>query len=76
MEIDFTKLTDAELEKINKKLKAEIDRRKKIEEELAREELKKLLDRLNELQEKYDVIISCRDNEGDYIFDANSFMIG
>ena len=32
MEIDFTKLTDAELEKINKKLKAEIDRRKKIEE--------------------------------------------
>ena len=60
--MDFSKMTDAELRELNKALATEITKRKEVEKDLAREELKKLLDRVNELQEEYDFQISCCDN--------------
>lgn len=64
--MDFTRLTDEELEKAKESVIAEIDRRKEVEKELAIEELEKLLERVNELQNKYDFKITCLDSNGCY----------
>ena len=74
MKLDFENLTDEELENIRKTLTAEISRRREIEKELAREELAKLLDRVNELQYTYGFEISCKEYDGSYISSALEFQ--
>lgn len=64
--MDFTRLTDEELEKAKESVIAEMDRRKEVEKELAIEELEKLLERVNELQNKYNFKITCLDSNGCY----------
>lgn len=71
--MDFSKMTDAELSELNKVLDAEITKRREVEKELAIEELKKLLDRVNELQNKYNFEISCCDVYDDWIDSAHDF---
>lgn len=75
MKLDFENLTDEELENIRKTLTAEISRRREIEKELAREELEKLIDRVNELQYKYDFKISCEEADGCWISSASEFEL-
>jgi DNA mismatch repair ATPase MutS len=71
--MDFSRMTDAELRKINEELTTEITRRAEIEKELAREELEKLLNRVNELQEKYDFEIECYDIYDNWVDYAHDF---
>jgi DNA mismatch repair ATPase MutS len=71
--MDFSRMTDAELRKINEELTTEITRRAEIEKELAREELEKLLNRVNELQEKYDFEIECYDVCDNWVDYAHDF---
>lgn len=75
MKLDFENLTDEELENIRKTLTAEISRRREIEKELAREELEKLIDRVNELQYKYDFEISCEECDGSWVTSASEFEL-
>ena len=74
--MDFSKLTDEELEQARTIVNAEINKRYKEEKERAREELIKLLKRVNELQDKYDFEICCEeDNYGDWIESASDFKL-
>jgi hypothetical protein len=73
--MDFTKMTDAELKELGKALGAEVAKRKEAEKNLATEKLGELLDRVNELQEKYDLEIDCWDIYGNYIKCANTFKL-
>lgn len=73
--MDFSKLTDEELEKAKEIVNAEINKRYKEEKEQARKELEKLLGRVNELQYKYDFEISCEDYDGSWIESASDFAL-
>ena len=73
--MDFSKLTDEELENARKIVNGEINKRKQVEKELAREELEKLLGRVNELQYKYDFEISCEEDDGSWISSASDFEL-
>jgi hypothetical protein len=73
--MDFSKLTDEELENARKIVNAEINKRKQVEKDLARKELEKLLGRVNELQYKYDFEISCEDYDGSWIESASDFAL-
>ena len=73
--MDFSKLTDEELENARKIVMAEINKRKEVEKELAREELIKLLNRVNELQDKYDFEITCEDDDEYYISSVSNFEL-
>ena len=66
-------MTDAELRELNKAVSTEVTKRKEAEKELAREELIKLLDRVNELQEQYDFEIACYDLYSEWVDGAHSF---
>lgn len=72
MKPNFTDLTDKELEEMRNALNTEVNRRK---EELARGELAKLLDRVNELQYKYDFKISCEECDGSWISSVSGFQL-
>lgn len=73
--MNFSDLTMAELEKTKDALNAEINKRKQVEKGLAREELEKLLGRVNELQYKYDFEISCEEYDGNWISSALNFKL-
>lgn len=74
--MDFSKLTDEELEKAKEIVNAEINKRYREERERAREELEKLLGRVNELQDKYGFEISCVDEyDGSWIDSASDFAL-
>lgn len=75
MKLDFTDLTDKELEEMRSALNTEINRRKEIEKDLARGELAKLLDRVNELQYKYGFEISCEEADGSWISSVSEFQL-
>jgi hypothetical protein len=75
MKPNFTNLTDKELEEMKNALNTEINRRKEVEKELAREELAELLDRINELQYKYGFEISCEEDDGSWISSASEFQL-
>jgi hypothetical protein len=66
MNFNFPELTIEELEKARDLLSAEINKRKEEEREEHKAELKKLLNRINELQSKWDFEISCFDVENGY----------
>lgn len=61
MRVDFSNLTDEELEEMKDKIIKEVSVRRAKEREQVREELKKMLIRINELQDMYDFEISCTD---------------
>ena len=73
--MDISNLTDEELEAARQALNAEINKRKESERKLAKEELARLLDRVNELQYKLGFEISCRDDDGDWISCATDFEL-
>jgi hypothetical protein len=73
MNENFASLTDEELENFRKAINGEISRRKEIERELAKEEFAKLINRINELQYKYDFVISCEEDDGSWISSASDF---
>lgn len=73
--MDFSKLTDEELENARTIVNAEINKRYKAEREKCEEELEKLLDRVNELQDKYGFEISCVDEYDDCRISASDFEL-
>jgi len=64
--MDFSNFTNEELEQAREIVNAEINKRYKEEKEKRAEELIKLLNRVNELQDKYCFEISCSDDENGY----------
>lgn len=73
--MDFSKLTEEELQATRDAINEEIGRRRAIEREKHREELKELLNRVNELQDMYGFEISCEDDCGDWISSADNFVL-
>jgi hypothetical protein len=73
--MDFSKLTNEELEKAKEIVNAEINKRHKEEKEERREELEKLLNRVNELQDKYDFEIDCEDDDGYWVSSVSNFEL-
>lgn len=73
--MDFSKLTEEELQATRDALNEEIDRRREAEREQAREELGALLNRVIELQDMYGFVISCEDDCGDWISSADNFVL-
>jgi len=71
--MEFSKMTDVELRELNEALVTEINRRKEAEKDLASEELIRLLDRVNELQEQYNFEIACYDGYNEWIDSAHDF---
>lgn len=69
--MDFSKLTNEELEKAREIVNAEINKRYKE----AKEELEKLLDRVNELQNEYNFEISCDDEYSSCRISASDFEL-
>lgn len=73
--MDFSKLTEEELEEARDALNEEIGRRRAKEREQAREELGKLLNRVIELQDMYGFEISCEDDCGSWISSVDNFVL-
>jgi hypothetical protein len=73
--MDFSKLTEEELQATRDALNEEIGRRREIEREQAREELGKLLNRVIELQDIYGFEIACEDDCGSWISSADNFVL-
>jgi hypothetical protein len=74
--MDFTNLTDEELEQAREIVNAEITKRYMKEKEEHKEELIKLLNRVNELQDKYCFEISCDDDDnGCWASSASNFKL-
>ena len=76
MRVDFSNLTDEELEEMKDKIIEEVSIRRAKEREQASEELEKLLVRINELQDEYGFGVSCLDGcSGDWIESAVDFNL-
>ena len=73
--MNFSDLTDVELEKTKNALNAEINKRKEVEREKCMAELECLLYRVNELQDEYGFRISCEDYSGDWISSVSNFEL-
>lgn len=74
--MNFSDLTDVELEEAKNVLNEEINKRYKEGKEKHKEELIKLLNRINELQDKYDFEISCEDDyDSSWISSAVNFEL-
>lgn len=73
--MDFSKLTEEELQATRDALNEEIGRRREIEREQAREELGELLNRIIELQDMYGFVIGCEDDCGSWISSADNFVL-
>jgi hypothetical protein len=73
--MDFSKLTEEELQATRDAINEEIGRRREIERNQAREELGELLNRVIELQDMYGFVIACEDDCGSWISSADNFAL-
>lgn len=73
--MDFSSLTTAELERVRTELIKEFNKRKDKERDVHKEELVILLKRVNELQEKYDFQIGCRNELYEWVSSATELEL-